>query len=133
MLSNFLEYAGGGHASTSGDVYSFGVILLEMFTGKRPTDPMFGNELDIVKFVETNLPHQVLHVIDACLIDEREEFARGKPESENMVHQSLVSLLQLGLLCTRPVPNERMNMKQTASKLHDIKASYIGLKASNLH
>lgn len=59
------EFAGGGHASTSGDAYSFGIVLLEMMTGKRPTDPMFKDDLDIVAFVKRNVPHQIHNVIDA--------------------------------------------------------------------
>ncbi|CAN8278080.1 unnamed protein product [Cochlearia groenlandica] len=36
------EYGTGGQPSIHGDVYSFGVLILEIFTGKRPTDTLFG-------------------------------------------------------------------------------------------
>lgn len=120
-----LEYAGGGRASTSGDVYSFGVVLLEMMTGKRPTDPMFKDGLDIVTFVSNNIPHQIQHVIDAHLIEECKDSAEGKTVSEHVVFQSVVSLLEVALSCTSPLPTGRMNMKQIASKMHAIKTSYI--------
>ncbi|KAG8060303.1 hypothetical protein GUJ93_ZPchr0002g23859 [Zizania palustris] len=64
------EYEGGGPVSISGDVYSFGVVLLEMMTGKRPTDPMFKDGLDIINFVESHFPDQIVHVIDCRLIEE---------------------------------------------------------------
>ncbi|CAN6232458.1 unnamed protein product [Urochloa humidicola] len=54
------EYGQSANASTYGDVYSFGIVLLEMLIGKRPTHSMFGDELTIVSFVERNFPDQVL-------------------------------------------------------------------------
>ncbi|KAK8451753.1 hypothetical protein SEVIR_5G000900v4 [Setaria viridis] len=35
------EYFDTGRATTKGDVYSYGVVLLELLTGKRPTDESF--------------------------------------------------------------------------------------------
>jgi len=122
------EYAGGGHPSTSGDVYGFGIVLLEMFTGKRPTDPMFKDGLDIVNFVETNFPHQIFQVIDDHLIEECKDFCQRKIVQENVVNECMVTLLQVGLSCTRQLPSDRMNMKQIANKLHAIKASHLEWK-----
>nr|XP_040247203.1 LOW QUALITY PROTEIN: probable LRR receptor-like serine/threonine-protein kinase At3g47570 [Aegilops tauschii subsp. strangulata] len=119
------EYAQTGQASTFWDVYSFGVVLLEMLIGKRPTDPMFDNELNIVNFVERNSPDQILHIIDDRLQEECKGFIRATAEAGNVVYQCLVSLVQVALSCTRLFPRERMNMRKVAMKLQAARTSYI--------
>lgn len=121
-----LEYAGGGrHAATSDDVYGFGIILLEMMTGRRPTDPMFKDGLSIVNFVDGNFPHEIFHVVDTHLTEECKNFSKERNLSENTAHQCVVSVLQLALSCTNPIPSERMNMKEIASRMHVIQTSYM--------
>ncbi|KAG5616215.1 hypothetical protein H5410_016039 [Solanum commersonii] len=41
------ELGMGSDASIYGDVYSFGILLLEMFTGRKPTDEMFKDNLNL--------------------------------------------------------------------------------------
>jgi len=65
------EYAQTVHATTCGDVYSFGIVLMEMIIGKRPTDPLFDGGLSIANFVERNFPDQVRCYISLILISEK--------------------------------------------------------------
>uniref|UniRef100_A0ACD5YSN7 Uncharacterized protein n=1 Tax=Avena sativa TaxID=4498 RepID=A0ACD5YSN7_AVESA len=124
------EYAGGvRHASTSDDVYSFGIVILEMMTGKRPTDPMFKDGINIVNFVGSSFPHEIYHVIDKHLKEECKDFAHAKTVAENEFYNCLASLLQVALSSTHSLPNERGSMKGIASKMHAINTSYLGLKA----
>lgn len=104
-------------------------MLLELITGKRPTDPMFKDGLDIVNFVDSNFPHQKSQVIDTRLTEERMDSYQTNMTPENVVHQCLASLLQVALSCTRRLPSERMNTKEIANKIHAIKATYVGLEA----
>ncbi|XP_047082349.1 receptor kinase-like protein Xa21 [Lolium rigidum] len=120
------EYAQTSQASTCGDVYSFGIVLLEMLIGKRPTDPMFDNELNIVTFTERNSPDQILHIIDSHLQEECKEFICARAEEGNVVyHQCLVSFVQVALSCTRLFPRERINMREVSMKLHAARTSYV--------
>ena len=58
----------GGEASTEGDVYSYGVLVLEMFIGKRPTANMFKDCLDLHNFVKMALPKRLIQVVDPLLL-----------------------------------------------------------------
>ncbi|TVU29232.1 hypothetical protein EJB05_20790, partial [Eragrostis curvula] len=123
--SGLHNYAHRVHASTCGDVYSFGIVLLEMLIGKRTTDAMFEDELTIVSFVERNFPDQMLHIIDAHLREECKGIVQGVAETENEVYLCVLSLAQVALSCTRRSPRERMNMREVAINLHSIRRSYV--------
>ncbi|KAF8035475.1 LOW QUALITY PROTEIN: hypothetical protein BT93_C1489 [Corymbia citriodora subsp. variegata] len=42
-----LEYGLKGKVSTKGDIYSFGILLLEVITRKKPTDEMFNADMSL--------------------------------------------------------------------------------------
>ncbi|GKE38361.1 kinase-like domain-containing protein [Tanacetum coccineum] len=50
--------------TSSGDVYNFGILLLEVMTGKKPTDGMFNEGLSLHKFAYMALPDHAVDVID---------------------------------------------------------------------
>ncbi|XVF83935.1 hypothetical protein PTKIN_Ptkin16aG0534300 [Pterospermum kingtungense] len=62
------EYGMGSSVTTYGDVYSYGILLLEMFTGKRPTDKMFKENLNLHNFVKSALPNQVAEIIGRTIL-----------------------------------------------------------------
>lgn len=97
-------------------------------TGKRPTDPVFKEGVNIINFVQSNLPHQVFAAIDHHLLEECGDLSEASMVSENAIYQCLVSLLRVALSCSCPLPNERLNMKQVATKIHEIKTSYLAWK-----
>ncbi|EOY05416.1 LRR receptor-like serine/threonine-protein kinase, putative [Theobroma cacao] len=61
------EYGLGSKASTCGDVYSFGILLLEMFTAKKPTDEMFKEGLSLNKFASAVDRKQIFETADPRL------------------------------------------------------------------
>ncbi|XP_012454489.2 probable LRR receptor-like serine/threonine-protein kinase At3g47570 [Gossypium raimondii] len=117
------EYGMGSELSTKGDVYSYGILLLEMFTGKRPTDERFREGLSLQNFVKAALPERIIEIADPILVQER--VRRGTPNVNNFRNdrylQCLNSLFEIGLACSAESPNERIDMSDVATKLCSIK------------
>ena len=62
------EYGMGVHVTTKGDVYSYGILLLEMLTGKKPTQNMFLEGMNLQKWVCSGFTNQLREVIDKSLL-----------------------------------------------------------------
>ena len=141
----------GSEVSTEGDVYSFGVFLMEMFLGKRPTDEMFKDDLNLHNFVKMALPERLVQIVDpTLLIGEVEEIpttavATREYNNENEieaneanqgnvnhcqveanVYKCLVSVLEIGVACSVESPKERMNIEEVSKELHSIKNAFLG-------
>jgi hypothetical protein len=58
---------------TYGDVYGFGVTLLEIFTGRSSADGAFKDGLTLLEeFVGASLPHKIEQVVDPALLSDGE-------------------------------------------------------------
>nr|XP_023894550.1 uncharacterized protein LOC112006505 [Quercus suber] len=144
------EYGLGCDTSTKGDVYSYGIIILEMFLEKRPTDKMFKDGLNLHNYAKMAVaqPERLVQIVDPILRREVEEMptttVNREDNNENeieaneeiygivnlcqmdaIVHKCLVPILQLGLACSMQSPKERMNMEEVTRKLHLIKNAYL--------
>ncbi|KAH9318974.1 hypothetical protein KI387_020743, partial [Taxus chinensis] len=67
------EYGMGGRLSTKGDVYSYGILLLELLTKRRPTEDMFVEEFNLQKWVAMNFPNKIMEVMDNSLLKDMNE------------------------------------------------------------
>ncbi|KAJ3708302.1 hypothetical protein LUZ61_012007 [Rhynchospora tenuis] len=115
------EYGEGGPVSTAGDVYSFGVLLLEMFTGRNPTACMFKDGLTLHNFVEMAYPERLMDIVDPNLITADVM----QSEAFNKTCECLVSIISVGLTCSKHSPVERMSMEHAAIQLHKIRDVYL--------
>ncbi|XP_042051722.1 receptor kinase-like protein Xa21 [Salvia splendens] len=59
-----LEYATNNLISTQGDIYSYGILVLEMFTNKRPTDEVFEEDANLHSFVSDVLSNHTTITIE---------------------------------------------------------------------
>ena len=121
----YIEYATGGQVSTAVDVYSFRVVLLEIFIRRSPTDNMFKDGMTIAKLTEINFPDNVLQIVDPQLLQELEDREDITMTIRDSGAQILQSILSIGLCCTKTPPNERISMEEAAAKLHGIRDAYL--------
>ncbi|XP_030452195.1 receptor protein kinase-like protein ZAR1 [Syzygium oleosum] len=89
------------------DVYSFGMILLEMITGKMPIVEVGSLRFDLVRWVQMSVDERIPipNIIDPVLlhdVDKEEEMAE---------------LLQMALACVNKSPERRPSMRHVLNNL----------------
>ncbi|WOH09959.1 hypothetical protein DCAR_0729420 [Daucus carota subsp. sativus] len=112
------EYAFGSNTSTQGDVYSFGILILEMVTRKRPTDVMFVGGLSLRKWVKSYYHQNTENVIYSSLLRALHDLS---PEVKSMWEVVIRKLLELGILCTQYSALTRPTMLDVADDLDRLK------------
>ncbi|XP_059628716.1 probable LRR receptor-like serine/threonine-protein kinase At3g47570 [Cornus florida] len=112
------EYGLEGLVSTRCDVYSYGILLMETFTRKRPTDELFTGDLSLKDWVNQSLPDAIIDVVDSNLLRQEEEHYTAKV-------QCVTSIMKLALNCSTELPRERTNMKDALVALKKIKLELI--------
>jgi hypothetical protein len=108
----------GRNVSLEGDVYSYGILLLEMFTGVSPTNERFRDGLNLYNYVEMAFPEQVLEIIDSKILPVNREGEIPYANAIEDVEDCLVSVIELGLLCSKESPKERIAMKAVVKELN---------------
>ncbi|EOA12000.1 hypothetical protein CARUB_v10012699mg, partial [Capsella rubella] len=100
------EYGMGGQPSIHGDVYSFGILLLEMFTGKKPTDEAFAGDYNLHSYTKSVLS--------------------GSTSSggSNTIDEWLKLVLQLGIRCSEEYQRDRMQMAEAVRELFSIRSKF---------
>ncbi|KAM3373972.1 putative receptor-like protein kinase [Capsicum galapagoense] len=120
------EYGMGGQVSSQGDVYSFGVLLLEIFTGRRPTSELFEDNETLHSFVKHALPGQVMDVVDQSALYETEPgnlmdiLSRRSDFTDEFV-ECLVSILTTGVACSEETSLARISMGRVVLDLTSIR------------
>ncbi|WMV15818.1 hypothetical protein MTR67_009203 [Solanum verrucosum] len=112
------EYGSIGLVSTRCDVYSYGIMLMETFTRKKPYDEMFQADLNMRRWICNLLSVAPDDIIDDTLLEPEEIDFKKK------LH-CVSSILELALNCTAESPYERPNMKDVLANINKIKQEFL--------
>ncbi|CAM6091106.1 unnamed protein product [Calypogeia fissa] len=93
------------------DVYSFGMVLLELVTGRQPVESFENSVIVLGEFVRTALEQggRVTSCID--------------PRLDGVAESEIMQVIKLGLICTSQNPSKRPTMAEVVQVLESIQSS----------
>ncbi|KAK1259828.1 Brassinosteroid LRR receptor kinase [Acorus gramineus] len=103
------EYYQSFRCSTKGDVYSYGVVLLELLTGRQPTDSADFGDNNLVGWVKQHARLKITDVFDR-------ELMKGDPSLE----MELLQHLKIACACLDDRPWRRPTMLQVMAMFKEI-------------
>lgn len=103
------EYAYTLKVNEKSDIYSFGVVLLELVTGKQPVIQDFEESKDVVMWVRTRIEKQNDGLQD--ILDSR--------VMVDCFREEMAAVLKVALLCTSALPINRPSMRRVLELLHE--------------
>nr|ACN25535.1 unknown [Zea mays] len=101
------EYAYTLHVTEKSDIYSFGVVILELVTGKKPLAAEIG-EMDLVAWVTAKVEQYGLESVLDQNLDEQ-------------FKDEMCMVLKIGLLCVSNLPTKRPSMRSVVMLLLEVK------------
>ncbi|CAN1143758.1 Putative receptor-like protein kinase At3g47110 [Linum perenne] len=115
------EYGMGNEVSIQGDIYSYGILQLELFTGRRPTDETFKDGLSLHNVVKSAMSKQrTYEVVDPVLLDELlrklTTHHSSSEEARKDLEELMSSILEIGVACSSDIPEARVSMSEVLSK-----------------
>ncbi|KAJ9540318.1 hypothetical protein OSB04_026824, partial [Centaurea solstitialis] len=118
------EYGLGSKVSRSGDMYSYGILLLEMMTSKRPTDAMFADGLSLHSYAKKAMDDDgALETING---DVGQQSNGGESTGFVKSKACLRLLLEIGVSCSVDSPQYRMDTTRVIQELQVIKDALSG-------
>ncbi|XP_058786828.1 LRR receptor-like serine/threonine-protein kinase RGI1 [Vicia villosa] len=106
------EYGYSSRITEKSDVYSYGVVLLEMLTGMEPTDNRIPESAHIVTWVISEIREKKREF--TSILDQQLLLQCGTRTQE------MLQVLGVALLCVNPSPEERPTMKDVTAMLKEI-------------
>lgn len=93
--------------------------MLEIVTGKRPTDVLFHDGSSLHEWVKGHYPHKLEPLVEEAL--ERRAPNGAQVYNKNTWRDVVIELIELGLICTQYNPSTRPNMSDVAHELTRLK------------
>ncbi|KAJ0579940.1 putative protein kinase RLK-Pelle-LRR-XII-1 family [Helianthus annuus] len=117
------EYGLGSEMTSNGDIYSFGILVLEAMTGKHPTDDIFNEDLSLHKFASMALLDNVIDIIDVNILNLYQEdriVLQNNEENAKKIEECLTLTIKIGVACSVDSPTQRMDVKKVVRELQRI-------------
>ncbi|KAM4078854.1 hypothetical protein ACB094_09G071900 [Castanea mollissima] len=143
-----IELKGSIGYTPLGDIYSYGILSLELFTRKRPIDEMFKDGMSIHKFIAMALLEYAIDILDPLMffgednedvnddkhkddIDERATIKDHHVNASKRIKDCFISVFRIGLLCSTTSRDEQVPMNVVINKMNAIRDTFLKFKMGN--